>query len=81
MLIYFDPLDKGKTAKEEAREMLLKEEASIREKVQGIQMNLSLMLSALGEMAVANPIFAHSQLPSLVCFTKPKPRCIYKYVD
>ncbi|KAJ4721119.1 translational activator GCN1 [Melia azedarach] len=61
----------GKTAKEEAREMLLKEEASIREKVQGIQMNLSLMLSALGEMAVANPIFAHSQLPSLVKFVDP----------
>lgn len=60
-------LDKGKTAKEEARELLLREEASIREKVQEIQKNLSLMLTALGEMAVANPVFAHSQLPSLVC--------------
>lgn len=60
-------IDKGKTAKEEARELLLNEEASIREKVQGVQRNLSLMLSALGEMAIANPVFAHSQLPSLVC--------------
>lgn len=63
--------DKGKTAKEEARELLLKEEASLREKVQGIQRNLSLMLSALGEMAIANPVFAHSQLPSLVKFVDP----------
>lgn len=63
--------DKGKTAKEEARELLLKEEASIREKVQGVQRNLSLMLSALGEMAIANPVFAHSQLPSLVKFVDP----------
>ncbi|KAM3753177.1 hypothetical protein ACB098_03G073700 [Castanea mollissima] len=64
-------LYKGKTAKEEARELLLKEEASIREKVQEIQKNLSLMLTALGEMAVANPVFAHSQLPSLVRFVDP----------
>lgn len=63
--------DKGKTAKEEARESLLKEEASLREKVRGIQRNLSLMLSALGEMAIANPVFAHSQLPSLVKFVDP----------
>lgn len=63
--------DKGKTAKEEARELLLKEEASIREKVRGVQRNLSLMLSALGEMAIANPVFAHSQLPSLVKFVDP----------
>ncbi|KAI9185460.1 hypothetical protein LWI28_007508 [Acer negundo] len=63
--------DKGKTAKEEARELLLKEEASIREQVQEIQTNLSLMLSALGEMAIANPVFAHSQLPSLVKFVDP----------
>ncbi len=64
-------LDKGKTAKEEARELLLREEASIREKVQEIQKNLSLMLRALGEMALANPVFAHSQLPSLVCVPQP----------
>eukprot|EP00257_Ricinus_communis_P017959 XP_015576531.1 protein ILITYHIA [Ricinus communis] len=60
--------DKGKTAKEEARELLLKEEESIREKVQDVQNNLSLILRALGEMAVSNPVFAHSQLPSLVRF-------------
>ncbi|OWM67342.1 hypothetical protein CDL15_Pgr000794 [Punica granatum] len=63
--------DKGKTAKEEARELLLKEEASIREKVREIQKNLSVMLRALGEIAIANPIFAHSQLPSLVKFVNP----------
>ncbi|OMO50913.1 Armadillo-like helical [Corchorus olitorius] len=63
--------DKGKTAKEEAREQLLREEASIREKVQKIQNSLSLMLNALGEMAVANPVFAHSQLPSLAKYVDP----------
>lgn len=63
--------DKGKSAKEEARELLLKEESSIREKVGAIQKNLSLMLRALGDMAIANPVFAHSQLPSLVKFVKP----------
>ncbi|KAJ8770180.1 hypothetical protein K2173_011515 [Erythroxylum novogranatense] len=63
--------EKGKTAKEEARELLLKEEASIRDKVQAIQKNLSLVLRALGEMAVSNPIFAHSQLPTLVKFVGP----------
>lgn len=62
-------LDKGKSAKEEARELLLKEESSIREKVGAIQKNLSLMLRALGDMAIANPVFAHSQLPSLVCLS------------
>ncbi|KAB1202522.1 Translational activator GCN1 [Morella rubra] len=64
-------LDKGKVGKEETRELLLREEASIREKVQEIQKNLSLMLRALGEMAIANPVFAHSQLPSLVRFVDP----------
>ncbi|KAH7543347.1 hypothetical protein FEM48_Zijuj02G0174600 [Ziziphus jujuba var. spinosa] len=68
-LFYF--LDKGKTAKEEARESLLREEASVREKVREIKNNLSLILRALGEMAIANPIFAHSQLPSLVKFVNP----------
>ena len=66
ILIFFIYLDKGKTAKEEARELLLREEASIRQKVGVIKKNLSLMLRALGKMAIANPIFAHSQLPSLV---------------
>lgn len=58
--------EKAKTAKEEARDLQLREEACIREKVTGIQKNLSLMLKALGEMALANPVFTHSQLPSLV---------------
>ncbi|OEL22068.1 eIF-2-alpha kinase activator GCN1 [Dichanthelium oligosanthes] len=60
------PVDKAKTAKEEARELLLKEEASVRTKVGQVQENLSLMLDALGELAIANPIFTHGQLPSLV---------------
>ncbi|KAJ8616836.1 hypothetical protein MRB53_036208 [Persea americana] len=64
--------DKVKTAKEEARELLLREESSIREKVRCIQKNLSVMLRALGEMAIANPVFAHLQLPSLqVNFVDP----------
>lgn len=60
--------EKTKTAKEEARELQLKEEGRIREKVMAMQLNLSLMLRALGEMAIANPIFTHSQLPSSVSF-------------
>ncbi|KAL6142934.1 hypothetical protein ACLB2K_061209 [Fragaria x ananassa] len=63
--------EKAKTAKEEARELQLKEEASIREKVREIQKNLSLMLKALGEMAIANPVFAHSRLRSLVNYVEP----------
>lgn len=63
--------DKGKTAKEEARELLLKEEASIRDRVREIQKNLSLMLRTLGNMAIANSIFAHSRLPSMVKFVEP----------
>ncbi|KAJ6744278.1 TRANSLATIONAL ACTIVATOR GCN1-RELATED, partial [Salix purpurea] len=63
--------DKGKTAKEEARELMLKEEAVIRDKVRGIQNNLSMMLRALGEMAISNPVFAHSQLTSLIKFVDP----------
>ncbi|KAH0448399.1 hypothetical protein IEQ34_022199 [Dendrobium chrysotoxum] len=58
--------DKPKTAKEEARELLLMEEASIREKI-----NLSMMLKALGELAFANPVFAHAQLPTLVKYVEP----------
>ena len=46
--------------------MRLKEEASIREKVRCIQKNLSTMLLALGEIAIANPVFTHGQLPLLV---------------
>uniref|UniRef100_A0A7N0VHG6 TOG domain-containing protein n=1 Tax=Kalanchoe fedtschenkoi TaxID=63787 RepID=A0A7N0VHG6_KALFE len=63
--------DKGKTAKEEARELLLKEEASVREYVTEIKKNLSVMLTSLGEMAIANPVFTHSQLPALVKFVDP----------
>jgi hypothetical protein len=59
-------VDKAKTAKEEARELLLKEESSVREKVGHVQKNLALMLDALGELAIANPIFTHGQLPHLV---------------
>lgn len=69
-------VDKGKTAKEEARELLLKEEAAVRDKVRGIQDNLSLMLRALGEMAISNPVFAHSQLPSLVRVMQPAFLCV-----
>lgn len=61
-------LEKTKTSKEEARELQLKEEGVIREKVVSIQRNISLMLKALGEMAIANPVFTHSQLPSSVSF-------------
>ncbi|KAF7805246.1 protein ILITYHIA [Senna tora] len=63
--------DKGKTAKEEARELLLNEEASVRDRVCAIKKNLSLMLTALGEMAIANPVYAHSKLPSMVKFVDP----------
>ncbi|KAI9078431.1 hypothetical protein K1719_039650 [Acacia pycnantha] len=63
--------DKGKTTKEEARELLLKEEASVRDRVFKIQKSLSLMLKALGEMAIANPVYAHSKLPSMVKFVEP----------
>ncbi|KAJ1414656.1 TOG domain [Sesbania bispinosa] len=63
--------DKGKTAKEEARELLLKEEASVRDRVCEIQKNLSLMLRTLGDMAIANSVFAHSRLPSMVKFVEP----------
>jgi hypothetical protein len=74
-------LDKGKTGKEEARELLLREEASIREKVREIQKNLSLVLRALGEMAIANPVFAHSQLTSLVCAPLPAYLDLFLFVD
>ncbi|KAK7332811.1 hypothetical protein VNO80_29566 [Phaseolus coccineus] len=63
--------DKGKTAKEEARELLLKEESSVRDRVDEIQKNLSLMLRTLGDMAIANSVFAHSRLPSMVKFVEP----------
>ncbi|CAK9164336.1 unnamed protein product [Ilex paraguariensis] len=64
-------LQSGKTAKEEARELQLREEACVRDRIFVIQKQLSLMLRALGEMAIANPVFTHSQLPSLVKFVNP----------
>nr|CAD1820930.1 unnamed protein product [Ananas comosus var. bracteatus] len=64
-------VEKVKTAKEEAREQLLREEASVREKVRCVKRNLSVMLRALGEMAIANPVFTHGQLPSLVKYIEP----------
>ncbi|MQL85371.1 hypothetical protein Taro_017911, partial [Colocasia esculenta] len=66
-----EAVDKVRTAKEEARELLLKEESSTREKVKSIQKNLSMVLKALGEMAVANAVFAHGQLPLLVKLVDP----------
>ncbi|CAH9129951.1 unnamed protein product [Cuscuta epithymum] len=63
--------DRGKTAKEEAREMQLREEACIRERVMVVKSNLSSMLKALGEIAIANMVFTHSQLPSLVRLIDP----------
>ncbi|CAA7390601.1 unnamed protein product [Spirodela intermedia] len=58
--------NKIKTAKEEARELLLKEEASVRDKVMGIRRNLSVVCRALGFMAAGNPVYAHGQLPLLI---------------
>ncbi|KAK4487622.1 hypothetical protein RD792_005728, partial [Penstemon davidsonii] len=63
--------EKTKTAKEEARELQLKEEGRIREKVMTMQLNISSMLKALGEMAIANPIFTHSQLRPSVKLVNP----------
>nr|XP_043618177.1 protein ILITYHIA [Erigeron canadensis] len=63
--------DKQKTSKEEARDLQLREEAVVREKVMSIRKNLSLLLKVLGEMAIANPVFTHSELPSLVEFVTP----------
>lgn len=57
--------DKSKSAKEEARELQLKEEAEVREKVYCIKQNLSLGLKALGEVVSGNPIIAHEELPYL----------------
>ncbi|KAF3790933.1 eIF-2-alpha kinase activator [Nymphaea thermarum] len=63
--------DRVKSAKEEARELLLKEESIVRDKVRHIQSNLTMMLRALGEMAIANPIFAHGQLQLMAGFVNP----------
>ena len=66
LLLFLVYLDKHKTPKEEARDLQLQEEASVREKVMKIQKNLSLLLKALGEMAITNPVFTHSELTSVV---------------
>ncbi|KAH7283513.1 hypothetical protein KP509_34G010800 [Ceratopteris richardii] len=58
-------VDKTKSAKEEARELQLKEEAIIRESVTSIKENLSLGLKALGEVVSGNPVVAHEELPTL----------------
>lgn len=63
--------DKPKSSKEEAKELLLREEASIRDRIKGIQKNISAMLQALGEMSIANPVFTHGQLPLLVNYVQP----------
>ncbi|KAJ0966557.1 hypothetical protein J5N97_023474 [Dioscorea zingiberensis] len=63
--------EKAKTAKEEARELLLREESCIRERVSLIQKSLSIMLKALGKMAISNPVFTHGQLPSMVKYVDP----------
>lgn len=63
--------EKTKTAKEEARDLQLQEEASVRLKVKCIQEKLSLMLRALGEIAIANPVFTHGQLPFLEDYVMP----------
>lgn len=66
MYVFIVHVEKAKTAKEEARELLLNEETAIRHRVKLIQKNLSVMLRTLGQMAIANPIFTHGQLPTLV---------------
>ncbi|KAI5063295.1 hypothetical protein GOP47_0021842 [Adiantum capillus-veneris] len=57
--------DKAKSAKEEARELQLKEEAVIRDRVAAIKESLSLGLKALGEVVSGNPVIAHEELPCL----------------
>lgn len=63
--------EKTKTAKEEARDLQLREEATVRLKVKHIQENLSLILKALGVIAIANPVFTHGQLPFLEDYVMP----------
>lgn len=60
--------DKARSAKEEARELKIQEEYSVRKKVEAIKRKLSLVLRALGLVAVAKPAKAHEQLPALVSF-------------
>ena len=58
--------DKTKSAKEEARELQLKEEAHIRQRVYNIKQKLSLGLKAIGEVVSGNPVMSHEELPYLV---------------
>jgi hypothetical protein len=67
------PVDKSKTSKDDARELLLKEESFVREKVGHVQRKLVLMLDVLGELAIANPAFTHGQLPHLVSNSTQSP--------
>lgn len=65
---YVGESDKARSAKEEARELKLQEEYAVRKNVEAIKRRLSLVLKALGSVAVANPAKAHEQLPALVSF-------------
>lgn len=44
----------------------LREASFIREKIWIVQKNMSVMLTALGDICLANPVYAHGQLPSMV---------------
>lgn len=63
---YVGDSDKAKSEKELAREIKLKEEAAVRKSVEAIKRRLSLVLKALGLVAIANPAKTHEQLPALV---------------
>ncbi|GBG78816.1 hypothetical protein CBR_g28040 [Chara braunii] len=58
-------VDSGKTAKEEAREAQLAEEAAVRQRIAAIKDRLALVLQALAVSAVSCPRFSHDQLPAL----------------
>lgn len=63
---YVGDSDKAKSEKELAREIKLQEEAAVRKSVEAIKRRLSLVLKALGLVAIANPAKTHEQLPALV---------------
>ncbi|KAJ7561862.1 hypothetical protein O6H91_03G044500 [Diphasiastrum complanatum] len=63
--------DKSKSAKEEARDLLLKEESIVRIKVKAIKERLSLALSALSAVVEENPDLAHERLSFLVELVRP----------
>ena len=64
--MFLGEADKTKSAKEEARELQLKEEACIRQRVYNIKQKLSLGLKAIGEVVSGNPVMSHEELPYLV---------------